>query len=70
MKGFISDLFHVAFKAVSATPFCAEAEVFTAADTVVTHISSRSFFIAQFTHLRFLQQDRPEGSFVISYFTR
>jgi hypothetical protein len=48
VTGFTSDLFHMDFKAVSATPFCAEAEVFAAADAVVTHISSRSFFIAQF----------------------
>jgi hypothetical protein len=44
----MSDVFHMAFKVVSATPFCAEAEVFTAADAVVPHISSCSFFIAQF----------------------
>jgi hypothetical protein len=38
----------MAFKAISAAPFCAEAEVFTAADAVVAHISSHSPFIAQF----------------------
>ncbi len=46
--GFTTDLFHVTFKAISATLFCAKAEFFTTADAVVTHISSHSFFIAQY----------------------
>jgi len=44
----MSDLFHVAFTAVSTTPFCTEAKVLTAADAVVAQISSHSFFVAQF----------------------
>ena len=44
----MSDHFHMAFKAVSTTPFSAEAEILSTADAVVTHISSHSFFIAQY----------------------
>jgi hypothetical protein len=46
---FASDLLYMAFKAVSSALFSTEAEVLTAANAIVAHISSCSVFITQFT---------------------
>jgi hypothetical protein len=46
---FFLDLFHMMFKAVSATPLCAVAETAPTADAIVAHISLFPCFIAQFT---------------------